>query len=116
MTLALSIIANAMIVNYDSMIIIYSFILLVTVIMIVNYNCTLITIVNYNRKTFIVQATDLMNSIKNVGDGLHRAADEERQQQRSPSLQAPNRAGTDPEKLFSRRRRRGRVGSDGVLS
>ena len=41
-----------------------------------------------------------MNSIKNVGDGLHRAADEERQQQRSPSLQAPNRAGTDPEKTF----------------
>ncbi len=47
MTLALSIIAKARIVNYDSRIVIYSFIVLATVIMIVNYDC----------KTFIVQAT-----------------------------------------------------------
>jgi hypothetical protein len=34
-----------------------SFIVQATVIMIVNYNCTVITIVNYDHKTFIVQAT-----------------------------------------------------------
>jgi hypothetical protein len=36
-----------------------SFIVLATVITIVNYNCTVITIVNYDHKTFIVQATSL---------------------------------------------------------
>ncbi len=46
-TLASSIIAKARIVNYASRIVIYSFIVLSTVI----------TIVNYDRKTFIVQAT-----------------------------------------------------------
>ena len=58
MTLALSIIAKARIVNYDTRIIINSFIVLATVIMIVNYDCAVITIINYDRKTFIVQATD----------------------------------------------------------
>jgi hypothetical protein len=57
MSLALSIIAKARIVNYDSRIVIYSFIVLATVIMIVNCNRTVITIVNYDRKTFIIQAT-----------------------------------------------------------
>jgi hypothetical protein len=57
MTLALSIIAKARIINYDSKIVIYSFIVLATVNMIINYDCTVITIVNYDRKTFIVQAT-----------------------------------------------------------
>ncbi len=33
-----------------------------TVIMIINYNCTVITIVNYDPKTFIVQATGLLTS------------------------------------------------------
>ncbi len=33
---------------------------MVTVIMIVNYNHTVITIVNYDPKTFIVQATGLL--------------------------------------------------------
>jgi hypothetical protein len=47
-------------VNYDSRIVIHSFILLATVIMIVNYDHTVITIVNYNRKTFIIQATGLL--------------------------------------------------------
>ncbi len=56
-TLALSIIAKARIVIYDSRIVIYSFIVLATVIRIVNYNCTAIMIINYNHKTFIVQAT-----------------------------------------------------------
>ncbi len=59
MTLASSIIAKARIINYDSRIIIYSFIVLATVIMIVNYDRTVIMIVNYNCKTFIVQATEL---------------------------------------------------------
>ncbi len=58
MTLALSIIGKAWIVNYDSRIVIYSFTVLATVIMIINYDCTVITIVNYNCKTFIVQATE----------------------------------------------------------
>ncbi len=58
MTLALSIIAKARIVNYNSRIVIYSFIVLATVIMIVNYDCAVIRIINYDRKTFIVQATD----------------------------------------------------------
>ncbi len=39
-------------------IIIYSFILLATVITIVNYDRTVITIINYDHKTFMVQATD----------------------------------------------------------
>jgi hypothetical protein len=51
------ILAKARIINYDSRIVIYSFIELATVITIVNYNCTVIMIVNYDRKTFIVQAT-----------------------------------------------------------
>jgi hypothetical protein len=37
--------------------VIYSFIVMATVITIVNYDCTVIMIVNYNPKTFIVQAT-----------------------------------------------------------
>jgi hypothetical protein len=45
MTLASSIIAKARIVNYNCMVVIYSFIVLATVIMIVNYNRTVITIV-----------------------------------------------------------------------
>ncbi len=57
MTVVSSIIAKARIVNNDSRIVMYSFILLTTVIMIVNYNRTVILIVNYDRKTFIVQAT-----------------------------------------------------------
>ncbi len=61
MTLASSIIAKARIINYNSRIVIYSVIVLATVIMIVNYDCTVITIVNYNHKTFIVQATDVIN-------------------------------------------------------
>jgi hypothetical protein len=44
--------ARARIVNYDSRIVIYSFIVLI-----VNDDRTVITIVNYDRKTFIVQAT-----------------------------------------------------------
>jgi hypothetical protein len=59
MTLASSIIAKARIVNYDSGIVIYSFIVLATVIMVINYDRTVITIVNYDHKTFIVQATGL---------------------------------------------------------
>ncbi len=39
----------------------YSFIVLATAIMMVNYDCTVITIVNYNGKTFIVQAQDETN-------------------------------------------------------
>ncbi len=58
MTLASSIIAKAGIVNYYSRIVIYSFIVLATVIMIVNYDRTVITIINYIHKTFIVQATE----------------------------------------------------------
>ncbi len=57
MTLASLIIAKARIANYDSRIVIYSFIVLDTVIMIINYNHTVITIINYDRKPFIVQAT-----------------------------------------------------------
>jgi hypothetical protein len=52
------ILAKARIVNYDSRILIYSFIVLATVIMVLNYDHTVITIVNYDRKTFIVQVTD----------------------------------------------------------
>jgi hypothetical protein len=58
MTLASSIIAKARIINYDAMIMIYSFMVLATVIMIVNYDCIVIMIVNYDCKTFIVQATE----------------------------------------------------------
>jgi hypothetical protein len=56
MTLASSIIAKARIVNYDARIIIYSFIVLATLIVIINYDRTVITIVNYDHKTFIVQS------------------------------------------------------------
>ncbi len=67
----LSIITKARIINYDSRIIIYSFIVLATVIKIVNYNCTVIMIVNYDRKTFIVQATDLAtNNFKTLSQTL----------------------------------------------
>jgi hypothetical protein len=59
MTLASSIIAKARIVNYNSRIVIYSFMVLANVIMIVNYDHTVITIENYDRKTFIVQVTDV---------------------------------------------------------
>ncbi len=59
MTLASSIIAKAMIINYDYRIVINSFVVLATVIMIVNYDRTVIMIVNYDYKTFIVQATGL---------------------------------------------------------
>jgi hypothetical protein len=45
MTLVLSIIAKVRIINYDSRIIIYSFIVLATVIMFVNYDHTVVTIV-----------------------------------------------------------------------
>jgi hypothetical protein len=38
--------------------VIYSFIVMATVITIINYDCTVITIVTYDPKTFIVQATD----------------------------------------------------------
>jgi hypothetical protein len=48
----------ARIVNYNSRIVIYSFIVVATVITIVNYNPTVIMIVNYDGKAFIVQATD----------------------------------------------------------
>ncbi len=47
----------ARIVNYDSRIVIFSFIVLATVISIVNYDLTIITIVNYDRKTFKVPDT-----------------------------------------------------------
>jgi hypothetical protein len=57
MTVVSSIIAKARIINYDSRIVMYSFILLATVIMIIDYNRTVIMIVNYDCKTFIVQAT-----------------------------------------------------------
>ncbi len=40
-------------------IVIYSFIVLATVITISNYHCTVIMIINYDCKTFIVQATGL---------------------------------------------------------
>jgi hypothetical protein len=66
MTLALSLITKARIVNYDSRIVIYSFIVLATVIMIVNYNHTVITIVNYDCTTFIVLATGLNHRYLNV--------------------------------------------------
>ncbi len=54
---------KAWIINYDSRIIIYSFIVLATIITIVNYDRTLITIINYNPKTFIVQATGLTSKL-----------------------------------------------------
>jgi hypothetical protein len=37
----------------------YSFIIMATVITIVNYDCTVIMIINYDPKTFMIQATDL---------------------------------------------------------
>ena len=40
--------------------VIYCFIVMATVITIVNYNRTEIMIINYDPKTFIVQATDLI--------------------------------------------------------
>ena len=64
MTQGSSIIAKARIINYNSRIVIYSFIVLANVIMIVNYDRTVITIKNYNRKTFIVQAT--VGSVTNI--------------------------------------------------
>ncbi len=57
---SITILAKARMINYDSRIVIYSFIVLATVIMIVNYNSAVITIVNYYPKTFIVQATGPM--------------------------------------------------------
>jgi hypothetical protein len=63
MILALSIITKTRIVNYNSRVVIYSFIVLATVIMIVNYDSTVITIVNYDRKTFIVQATSHFTNV-----------------------------------------------------
>ncbi len=44
--------------------VIYSFIVMATVIMIINYDRTVIMIVNYNPKTFIVQATEHKIEIK----------------------------------------------------
>jgi hypothetical protein len=44
-------------------IVIYSFIVLATVIMIVNYDSSVIMIVNYDRKRFIVQATVLLKTV-----------------------------------------------------
>jgi hypothetical protein len=49
------ILAKVRIINYDSSIVIYSFIVLATVITIINYDHTVINIVNYDRKTFIVR-------------------------------------------------------------
>ena len=54
----LTMLAKARIINYESRIVIYSFIILATVIMIVNYDRTVITIINYDHKTFIVRARD----------------------------------------------------------
>jgi hypothetical protein len=54
------ILAKARIVKYDSRIIIYGFIVLASVITIINYDCTVIMIVNYDCKTFIIQATGQM--------------------------------------------------------
>jgi hypothetical protein len=65
--LALSIIAKARIINYDSRIIIYSFKVLATIIMIINCDRIVITIVNYDHKTFIVQATGLIGIILTEG-------------------------------------------------
>jgi hypothetical protein len=48
----------ARIVNYNSRIVIYSFIVLATIITIVNYNPNVIMIINYDRKAFIEQATN----------------------------------------------------------
>jgi hypothetical protein len=42
--------------------VIYSFIVMATVIMIVKYDRTVFTIVSYDPKTFIVQATGLNNT------------------------------------------------------
>jgi hypothetical protein len=42
-------------------IVIYSFILLATVITIINYDHTVITIMNYDNKSFIVKATGYWN-------------------------------------------------------
>jgi hypothetical protein len=60
MTLVSSIIAKARIINYNSRIVIYSFIVVATVIMIINYNRIVIMILNYDHKTFIVQATGVL--------------------------------------------------------
>jgi hypothetical protein len=69
MTVVSPIIAKARIVNYDSRIVMYSFIILATVIMIVNYNRTVILIVNYDRKTFIVQATVIFDGFVETKNG-----------------------------------------------
>jgi hypothetical protein len=68
MTLELSIFAKASI-------IIYSFIVLATVIMIINYNHTVITIVNYDPKPFIVQATDRQKPSLLTGGGQRDGSD-----------------------------------------
>ncbi len=54
MPLVSSIIANARIINYNTRIVIYSFIVLATVIMIVNYDHTVITNVNYDRTVITI--------------------------------------------------------------
>jgi len=46
--------AEARIINYDSGIVIYSFIVLATVIMIVNYDRTVLMIVNYDRTVIMI--------------------------------------------------------------
>jgi len=71
MTLASTIIAKARIINYNSRIVIYSFIVLAIVITIINYNCTVVMIVNYDPKTFIVQTTDWSLSRKNPSRWHH---------------------------------------------
>jgi hypothetical protein len=52
-----SLIDDASVIIYYPRIVIYSFIVKVTLILIINYNRTVITIINYDPKTFIVQAT-----------------------------------------------------------
>jgi hypothetical protein len=52
-----SFIDHARVKIYDPSQCIYSFIVMATVIMIVTYDHTVITIANYNPKTFIIQAT-----------------------------------------------------------
>ncbi len=51
-----------------------SFTVLSTVLMIINYNCTVITIVNYDQATFIVQATGLVYSLQ-VRSGAYYSLD-----------------------------------------
>ncbi len=53
----------------------HSFIVMATVITIVNYDHTVITIVNYDPKTFIVQATGLIFASK-VGGAYSSGAPE----------------------------------------